>query len=168
MQGPCAALLLSAGELGAVHRDSVTWYRREGGPVCSWPRKPQPPRSRTSSPVRWTWARHSEFPPPGTLPWPRPASTLRGGAHAGGKHPDGSPASARSLGHTFETLAHGTPPRGAAELRPLGPRHTRTSDDAPPQDGEACCRLPILARTERLGVEEMGVGRRTIEGWRSR
>ncbi|XP_019603807.2 tubulin monoglycylase TTLL3 isoform X3 [Rhinolophus sinicus] len=135
MRGRCAVLLLSAGELGATHRDSATWYRQEGGPVCSWLRRQQPREPRTSSPVPWTWARHSESRPPGTLPWSGPASALPDGAHAGGKCSDGSPASARSLGGAFESLAHSTHAQGATELPPLGPSHPSALDDALPQDG---------------------------------
>lgn len=163
MRGRCSVLLLSAGELGATHRDSATWYRQEGGPVCSWLRKPQPREPRTSSPVPWTWARHSESRPPGTLPWSGPASALPDGAHAGGKCSDGSPASARSLGGAFESLAHSTHAQGATELPPLGPSHPSALDDALPQDGEAHCCPPILApggsgEDEKTGWREWGSG----------
>ncbi|KAK1332338.1 LOW QUALITY PROTEIN: hypothetical protein QTO34_007011 [Cnephaeus nilssonii] len=125
MQGPRAALILSAGELRVRHPCSTTWYRLEGGPVCNWP--PQPPEPRTSYPVPWPWARHSEIRPPKTLPWPRPASAWSNGARAGGKSLAGSRA--------IRSLAHGTHARGTADLRPRGPPHTPARDDAPLQDG---------------------------------
>lgn len=174
MRGPCAVLLLSAGELGATHRDSATWYRQEGGPVCSWLRKPQPREPLTSFPVSWTWARHSESRPPGTLPWPGPASALPDRAHAGGKRSDGSPASARSLGGAFESLAHSTHTQGATELRPLGQSHPSALDDALPQDGEAhlSWRRAAAARARRRGGGNGGreksdrerASRRGVEG----
>ncbi|XP_054564075.1 tubulin monoglycylase TTLL3 isoform X1 [Eptesicus fuscus] len=125
MQGPRAALILSAGELRVSHPCSTTWYRLEGGPVCNWPQ--QPPEPRTSYPVPWPWARHLEFRPPKTLPWPRPASAWSNGARAGGKSLAGSRA--------IRSLAHGTHARGTADLRPRGPPHTPARDDAPLQDG---------------------------------
>lgn len=145
MRRSCAVLVLSAGEVGAAHPDSATWYCQKGGPLCSWLRKSQPRESHTSSSVSWTWARHSEFQPLGTLRWPGPASALPDGAHAGGKRSDGSPASARCLDSAFESLAHGTHAQGAAELRPIRPPHTRALDDAVPQDSESHCGPPILA-----------------------
>ncbi|KAM5231708.1 tubulin monoglycylase TTLL3 isoform 5-T5 [Hipposideros larvatus] len=134
MRGSCAVLVLSAGEEGAAHPNSATWCSHKGGPLCSWLRKSQPREPRTSSPVSWTWARHSEFRPLGILRCPRPASALPDGAHAGGKRSDGSPASARCLDGAFESLAHGTHAQGAAELRLIRPPHTRALDDALPQD----------------------------------
>ncbi|KAM7063641.1 tubulin monoglycylase TTLL3 isoform 4-T4 [Molossus nigricans] len=132
MQGPRAALILSAGELRITSRCSATSYRQEGGLVCSWPRKPQPPEPRTSSPIPWPWARHLEFRPPETQLWPGPASAGPSGARAGCKRLAGSPASARRV---LESLAHGTPAQGAADQRPLGAPHTPALDDAQLQDG---------------------------------
>nr|KAF6421453.1 tubulin tyrosine ligase like 3 [Molossus molossus] len=132
MQGPRAALILSAGELRVTSRCSATSYRQEGGLVCSWPRKPQPPEPRTSSPIPWPWARHLEFRPPETQLWPGPASAGPSGARAGCKRLAGSPASARRV---LESLAHGTPAQGAADQRPLGAPHTPALDDAQLQDG---------------------------------
>uniref|UniRef100_A0A452UXJ3 Tubulin tyrosine ligase like 3 n=1 Tax=Ursus maritimus TaxID=29073 RepID=A0A452UXJ3_URSMA len=94
MQGPGAALLLSAGELGVAHQGSAAWYCQEGG--C------------TSSPAPWPWACHSEFRPPETQPWPGPASACPEGVRAGGKRWACSSASACRLGHAFESLAEGT------------------------------------------------------------
>lgn len=139
MQGPGVALLLSAGELVVAHRDSAAWYRQEGGQVCSWLRKPQPPEPRASFPV--PWARRSEFQALGTLPWPGSTSARQDSVRAGGKRPDCSPASLCCLGRSFQSLT-----QGAADLRRLGPPHTRALDDAPPQDGEAHCGPPILAQ----------------------
>uniref|UniRef100_A0A452R6F3 Tubulin tyrosine ligase like 3 n=1 Tax=Ursus americanus TaxID=9643 RepID=A0A452R6F3_URSAM len=89
MQGPGAALLLSAGELGVAHQGSAAWYCQEGG--C------------TSSPAPWPWACHSEFRPPETQPWPGPASACPEGVRAGGKRWACSSASACRLGHAFES-----------------------------------------------------------------
>lgn len=136
MQGPGVALLLSAGELVVAHQDSAAWYRQEGGRVCSWLRKSQPPEPRASFP--WTWARRSEFQALGTPPWP--GSTSAGQDSSDSKHPDCSPASLCCLGRSFQSLT-----QGAADLRRLGPPHTRALDDAPPQDGEAHCGPPVLA-----------------------
>nr|KAF6311395.1 tubulin tyrosine ligase like 3 [Myotis myotis] len=127
MQGPCLALIRSAGDLRVRHPCSTTWYRLEGGPVCNWPQKPQPPEPRTSHPVPWPWARRSEFRPLETLPWPRPACAWSDGARAGSKSLAGSRA--------IQSLAHGTHAQGTADLRPLGRPHTRALDDAPLQDG---------------------------------
>lgn len=146
MQGPRAALILSAGELRVRHPCSTTWYRLEGGPVCNWP--PQPPEPRTSYPVPWPWARHSEIRPPKTLPWPRPASAWSNGARAGGKSLAGSRA--------IRSLAHGTHARGTADLRPRGPPHTPARDDAPLQDGEAHWGQPTLARGSSDTDEKTG------------
>ncbi|XP_023392666.1 tubulin monoglycylase TTLL3-like isoform X2 [Pteropus vampyrus] len=129
MQGPGVALLLSAGELVVAHRDSAAWYRQEDGRVCSWLRKPQPPEPRASSPVPRTWARRSEFQALGTLPWLGSTSAGQDSVRAGGKRPDCSPASLCCLGRSFQSLT-----QGAADLRQLGPPHTRALDDAPPQD----------------------------------
>ncbi|XP_036075098.1 tubulin monoglycylase TTLL3 isoform X5 [Rousettus aegyptiacus] len=126
MQGPGVALLLSAGELVVAHQDSAAWYRQEGGRVCSWLRKSQPPEPRASFP--WTWARRSEFQALGTPPWP--GSTSAGQDSSDSKYPDCSPASLCCLGRSFQSLT-----QGAADLRRLGPPHTRALDDAPPQDG---------------------------------
>lgn len=140
MQGPGVALLLSAGELVVAHQDSAAWYRQEGGRVCSWLRKSQPPEPRASFP--WTWARRSEFQALGTPPWP--GSTSAGQDSSDSKRPDCSPASLCCLGRSFQSLT-----QGAADLRRLGPPHTRALDDAPPQDGEAHCGPPILAQGGR-------------------
>ncbi|XP_034514625.1 LOW QUALITY PROTEIN: tubulin monoglycylase TTLL3 [Ailuropoda melanoleuca] len=141
MQGPGAALLLSAGELGVTHLGSAAWYCQEGG--C------------TSSPAPWPWACHSEFRPPEMQPWPGPAPACPEGVRAGGKRWACSLASACRLGHAFESLAQGTHAQSAADLRPLGSPHTPAPDDpqshtpAPddPQspDGEARCGPPIVA-----------------------
>ncbi|XP_045664148.1 tubulin monoglycylase TTLL3 isoform X1 [Ursus americanus] len=121
MQGPGAALLLSAGELGVAHQGSAAWYCQEGG--C------------TSSPAPWPWACHSEFRPPETQPWPGPASACPEGVRAGGKRWACSSASACRLGHAFESLAEGTHAHSAADLRPLGSPHTPAPDDAQLPDG---------------------------------
>ncbi|XP_008696128.2 tubulin monoglycylase TTLL3 isoform X15 [Ursus maritimus] len=121
MQGPGAALLLSAGELGVAHQGSAAWYCQEGG--C------------TSSPAPWPWACHSEFRPPETQPWPGPASACPEGVRAGGKRWACSSASACRLGHAFESLAEGTHAQSAADLRPLGSPHTPAPDDAQLPDG---------------------------------
>ncbi|XP_030891082.1 tubulin monoglycylase TTLL3-like [Leptonychotes weddellii] len=120
MQGPGAALLRSAGELGVAHQGSAAWYCQEDG--------------RTSSPAPWPWACHSEFRPPETLPWPGPASTCPEGFCAGDKGRAGSPSLSR-LGHAFESLAQGTHTQNAADLRPLGSPHTPAPDDAQSPDG---------------------------------
>ncbi|XP_023605198.1 LOW QUALITY PROTEIN: tubulin monoglycylase TTLL3 [Myotis lucifugus] len=126
MQGPRLALIRSAGDLRVRHPCSTAWYRLEGGPVCNWPQKPQPPEPRTSYPVPWPWAHRSEFRPLETLPWPRSACAWSDGARAGSK----SLAGSRAI-----QLAHGTHAQGTADLRPLGRPHTRALDDAPLQDG---------------------------------
>lgn len=131
MQGPGAALLLSAGELGVAHQGSAAWYCQEGG--C------------TSSPAPWPWACHSEFRPPETQPWPGPASACPEGVRAGGKRWACSSASACRLGHAFESLAEGTHAQSAADLRPLGSPHTPAPDDAQLPDGEARFGPPIVA-----------------------
>lgn len=131
MQGPGAPLLLSAGELGVAHQGAAAWYRQEGG--------------RTSSPAPWPWACHSEFPPADPLPWPGPASACPEGVRAGGKRRARSLASARRLGHAFESQAQGTHAQNAADLCPLGSLHTPAPDYGQSPDGEARCRPPIVA-----------------------
>lgn len=131
MQGPGAALLLSAGELGVTHLGSAAWYCQEGG--C------------TSSPAPWPWACHSEFRPPEMQPWPGPAPACPEGVRAGGKRWACSLASACRLGHAFESLAQGTHAQSAADLRPLGSPHTPAPDDPQSPDGEARCGPPIVA-----------------------
>ncbi|KAF6101534.1 tubulin tyrosine ligase like 3 [Phyllostomus discolor] len=135
MQGPRSVLLLSAGEPRVSHQGSTAWCSQEGGPVCSWQRKPQPPEPCTSSTVPWPWARHSMLRPPETQPWPRPASIWPSEACAGCEHPARSPALAHSPCHAFESLTHCTRALGATDLRPLGPSYTRVLDDARLQDG---------------------------------
>ncbi|XP_057410223.1 tubulin monoglycylase TTLL3 isoform X9 [Balaenoptera acutorostrata] len=120
--GPGVALLLRAGELGATPRGSTAWYRQDGGPVCSWPRKLLPPEPRTSPPAPWPCAGHSEFRFPEEAP-------------AGGQRWAGSPASARRLACDLESSAHGSHAQGAADPRPPGPSPTPAQEDAPPQDG---------------------------------
>ncbi|XP_068414733.1 tubulin monoglycylase TTLL3 isoform X3 [Eschrichtius robustus] len=122
MHGPGAALLLRAGELRDTPRGSTAWYRQDGGPVCSWPRKLLPPEPRTSPPAPWLCAGHSEFRLPEEAP-------------AGGQRWAGSPASARRLGCDLESSAHGSHAQGAADPRPPGPSPTPAQEDAPPQDG---------------------------------
>lgn len=146
MQGPRAALILSAGELRVTQRCSGTWYGQEGGRVCTWSRKPQPLEPRTSYPVPWSWARRSEYRPPETLPWPGPASARPFGARADGQSLGGSQASARRLCRALESLSLYTHGQGARDLRHLGSRHTPALDDAPLLDGEALCDWPILAQ----------------------
>lgn len=135
MPGPGAALLLSPGEWGAAHRGSAAWVLQEGDLGCSWPKKPQLPEPRTSSPAPWPWARHSLSRPPETLPWPGTTSARCDGARAGGKRRTGSPASARPLGCAFGSLARCTPAQGAAYPRPLGPPQASALEEASPQDG---------------------------------
>lgn len=125
MQGPCAALLLSAGELVVAHQGAAAWYCQEGG--------------STSSPAPWPWACHSEFPPADPLPWPGPASACPEGVRAGGKRGARSLASARRLGHAFESQAQGTHTQSTEDLCPLGSLHTRAPDYGQSPDGEACC-----------------------------
>lgn len=158
MQGPGAALLLSAGELGVAHQGSAAWYCQEDG--------------RTSSPAPWPWACHSEFRPPETLPWPGPASACPEGLCAGGKGRAGSPSLSR-LGHAFESLVQGTHTQSAADLRPLGSPHTPAPDDAQSPDGEARCGQPIVAgggckdeKTWGGGNEGSGECGHPDEGWR--
>ncbi|KAI5768860.1 TTLL3 [Gulo gulo luscus] len=121
MQGPGAALLLSAGELGVAHQGAAAWYCQEGG--------------RTSSPAPWPWACHSEFPPADPLHWPGPASACPEGVRAGGKRRARSLASARCLGHAFESQAQGTHAQSAADLCPLGSLHTPAPDYGQSPDG---------------------------------
>ncbi|XP_049718233.1 tubulin monoglycylase TTLL3 isoform X2 [Elephas maximus indicus] len=135
MQGPGAALLLAGGQLGSVRPGSASWYRQEGGPVCSWSQKPQPPEQRTGSPAPWPWAHHSEFRLPGTLPCPGPASAGPDGASVGGQGQAGSPAFALRLDCAFPTLARSAQAKGAADPHPLGPTHTPALDDPQPQEG---------------------------------
>ncbi|XP_062969670.1 tubulin monoglycylase TTLL3 isoform X2 [Cynocephalus volans] len=110
MRGPGPALPLGSGELGPARRGSAAWCRQEGGPVCSWPRKPQPCGARTSSPSPWPWARRSGLRPPGRLPWPGPTSAGPQESCAGGPL------------RAFET-----PPRDSP--------HTPALEDPPRQDG---------------------------------
>ncbi|KAM9186269.1 tubulin monoglycylase TTLL3-like isoform 1-T1 [Dugong dugon] len=135
MKSPGAALLLAGGQVGAVRPGSATWYRQEGGPVCRWPQKPQPPEPSSRSPAPWPWAHHSEFRLPATLPWPGPASAGLHGANAGGQSQVGSPASARRLDYAFPTLARSAQAKGAADPHPLGPTHTPALDDPQQQEG---------------------------------
>uniref|UniRef100_M3Z0A8 Tubulin tyrosine ligase like 3 n=1 Tax=Mustela putorius furo TaxID=9669 RepID=M3Z0A8_MUSPF len=121
MQGPGAPLLLSAGELGVAHQGSAAWYRQKGG--------------RASSPAPWPWACHSEFPPADPLPWRGPASACPEGVRAGGKRRARSLASARRLGHAFESQAQGTHAQSAADLCPLGSLHTPAPDYGQSPDG---------------------------------
>ncbi|XP_076972721.1 tubulin monoglycylase TTLL3 isoform X3 [Tamandua tetradactyla] len=113
MQGPSAALLLDAGELGAESRCSAPWYRQGSDPV--W--KPQPPETRTSFPVLWPWACRSGFRLPGTLPWPGPASARPDRASTGGKRRADSPASANRW-DTVDPLLPGSPHTGALDESP--------------------------------------------------
>ncbi|XP_072797915.1 tubulin monoglycylase TTLL3 isoform X13 [Vicugna pacos] len=122
MQGPARRCSSAQGELGAAHRGSTAWYLQERGQVCSWPRKPQPPEPRTSSPGPWPWAHHSEF-------------RLPEGAWAGGQRRAGSPASARPLGCALELLNHGNHAQGVADPRSPEPSPTPAQEDAPSQDG---------------------------------
>ncbi|XP_053454706.1 tubulin monoglycylase TTLL3 isoform X4 [Nycticebus coucang] len=137
MQGPGAALPLSARELGPARQGSVAWYRPEDGQGCSWPQKPQPPEPCASSPALWPWDRGSEYGPPGTLAWPEPASPRpdEDRAAAAGKSPAHSPVTARRLSGTLETLAHGTHAQGATDPYPVVPARTLALDDPSPQDG---------------------------------
>uniref|UniRef100_A0A8C0QXR9 Tubulin tyrosine ligase like 3 n=2 Tax=Canis lupus dingo TaxID=286419 RepID=A0A8C0QXR9_CANLU len=96
MQGPGAALLLNAGDLGVAPRGSAAWYCREGG--------------RTSSPAPWPWPCPSEFRPPETQPPPGPASAHPARARPSGPRRSGSPAPARRLGHAFGPPARGAEP----------------------------------------------------------
>ncbi|KAJ8788129.1 hypothetical protein J1605_005428 [Eschrichtius robustus] len=136
MHGPGAALLLRAGELRDTPRGSTAWYRQDGGPVCSWPRKLLPPEPRTSPPAPWLCAGHSEFRLPEEAP-------------AGGQRWAGSPASARRLGCDLESSAHGSHAQGAADPRPPGPSPTPAQEDAPPQD--ATFQLPLKTSWDTSG-----------------
>ncbi|XP_060983961.1 tubulin monoglycylase TTLL3 isoform X1 [Dama dama] len=122
MQGPTAALLLRAGELGAAKQDSTAWFRQERGPGCSWPRKPQPLERRATSPAPWPRARHSEF----RLPEEAPAH---------GQDWVCSPASARRLDCALQPSAHDSHAQGAVDPRPAGPSASPAQEHAPPQDG---------------------------------
>ncbi|KAB0378269.1 hypothetical protein FD755_009847 [Muntiacus reevesi] len=122
MQGPAAALLLRAGELGSAKQDSTAWFRQEGGPVCSWPRKPQPLERRATSPAPWPRARHSEF----RLPEEAPAH---------GQDWVCSPASAHRLDCALQPSAHDSHAQGAEDPRPAGPSPSPAQEHAPPQDG---------------------------------
>ncbi|KAB0363399.1 hypothetical protein FD754_007555 [Muntiacus muntjak] len=122
MQGPTAALLLRAGELGAAKQDSTAWFRQEGGPVCSWPRKPQPLERHATSPAPWPRARHSEF-------------RLREEAPAHGQDWVCSPASAHRLDCALQPSAHDSHAQGAEDPRPAGPSPSPAQEHAPPQDG---------------------------------
>lgn len=143
MQGPGAALLLSAGDLGVAPRGSAAWYCREGG--------------RTSSPAPWPWPCPSEFRPPETQPPPGPASAHPARARPSGPRRSGSPAPARRLGHAFGPPARGAHAPSAADPRPFGSPRTPAPADARLQDGEARGGPPFLAGgaagTRRLGVE---------------
>uniref|UniRef100_G1TIL3 Tubulin tyrosine ligase like 3 n=1 Tax=Oryctolagus cuniculus TaxID=9986 RepID=G1TIL3_RABIT len=111
MQGPGAALLLCAGELGPARLGSTAWYRPEGGSWGGWPRELQLPEPRISSAAPWPWASHSQrqlrrLPPPRRLPWLGPASARpEGDCAGGGERQAGSPAPARPLDQAFEKLA---------------------------------------------------------------
>ncbi|OWK02727.1 hypothetical protein Celaphus_00010323 [Cervus elaphus hippelaphus] len=122
MQGPTAVLLLRAGELGAAKQDSTAWFRQERGPVCTWPRKPQPLELRATSPAPWPRARHSEF----RLPEEAPAH---------GQDWVCSPASARRLDCALQPSAHDSHAQGAEDPRPAGPSASPAQEHAPPQDG---------------------------------
>ncbi|XP_010336116.3 tubulin monoglycylase TTLL3 isoform X2 [Saimiri boliviensis] len=135
MQGPRAPLLLSAGELGPGRRGSASWYCQEGGSVCHWLWKSQPPKPRTSLPS----ARRSDFRLPGRPPWPGPASAQPEEGRAGGRSEAGSPAPARRLGRAFRTPC--TQAQGDVDPRPLDSPHTLVLDDPSPQDGS-----PVLWR----------------------
>ncbi|XP_069907238.1 tubulin monoglycylase TTLL3 isoform X5 [Oryctolagus cuniculus] len=141
MQGPGAALLLCAGELGPARLGSTAWYRPEGGSWGGWPRELQLPEPRISSAAPWPWASHSQrqlrrLPPPRRLPWLGPASARpEGDCAGGGERQAGSPAPARPLDQAFEKLAQGPHTPSAAGPRPLGPVHAPTLDDAPLRDG---------------------------------
>ena len=138
MQGPTVALLLRAGELGAAKQDSTAWYRQEGGPVCSWPRKPQPLERRATSPAPWPRARHSEF----RLPEEAPAH---------GQDWVCSPASARRLDCALHPSAHDSHVQGAEDPRPAGPSPPPAREHAPPQDGEATCGRPSWPKAKSWG-----------------
>nr|XP_060487664.1 tubulin monoglycylase TTLL3 isoform X4 [Panthera onca] len=144
MQGPGASLLLSVGELGAAPRGSAAWFCREGGPVCSWRRKPQPTESRTRTSAPWLCAHHTEFQPPEKLPGPGPASARPEGARAGRKRGAGRPATARGLSRAFELPAYGIHAQSTADLCRFRSPHTSALDDAQSQEDEARCGLPIL------------------------
>ncbi|XP_047636316.1 tubulin monoglycylase TTLL3 isoform X9 [Phacochoerus africanus] len=123
MQVSGATQLLSTGELGATHLGFTACYGRDRGPVGSWPRRPQPPESRTSSPASWPWARHSEL-------------RLPEEAAAGCQSWEGSLALARLLGCALESSPGRSYAQGAAEPRPRGPSPAKTKEDAtPPPDG---------------------------------
>uniref|UniRef100_A0A673UWE8 Tubulin tyrosine ligase like 3 n=1 Tax=Suricata suricatta TaxID=37032 RepID=A0A673UWE8_SURSU len=144
MQGPGAALLLSAGALEAAHRGSAAWFCQEGGRVCSWPRKLQPPESSTKTPAPWTCAHHTALQPPEKLPGPGSASAHPKRARAGGKPGADSPASTRCGSRTFELPAYGIQAQSAADLRRFRSPHTSALDDAQSQEDEARCGPPIL------------------------
>ncbi|XP_020924967.1 tubulin monoglycylase TTLL3 isoform X2 [Sus scrofa] len=123
MQVSGATQLLSTGEPGATHLGFTACYGRDRGPVGSWPRRPQPPESRTSSPASWPWSRHSEL-------------RLPEEAAAGCQSWEGSLALARLLGCALESSPDRSHAQGAAEPRPRGPSPTKTQEDAtPPPDG---------------------------------
>ncbi|XP_032146516.1 tubulin monoglycylase TTLL3 isoform X3 [Sapajus apella] len=136
MQGPGAPLLLSAGELGPGRRGLASWYCQEGGSVCHWLRKPQPPDPRISLPS----ACRSDFRLPGRPPWPGPASAQPEEGRAG-RSEAGSPAPARRLGRAFRTPVLGTQAQGDVDARPLGSPHKLVLDEPSPQDGS-----PVLWR----------------------
>ncbi|XP_017357024.1 tubulin monoglycylase TTLL3 isoform X1 [Cebus imitator] len=136
MQGPGAPLLLSAGELGPGRRGLASWYCQEGGSVCHWLRKPQPPNPRISLPS----ACRSDFRLPGRPPWPGPASAQPEEGRAG-RSEAGSPAPARRLGRAFRTPVLGTQAQGDVDPRPLGSPHKLVLDEPSPQDGS-----PVLWR----------------------
>ncbi|XP_065789269.1 tubulin monoglycylase TTLL3 isoform X5 [Muntiacus reevesi] len=138
MQGPAAALLLRAGELGSAKQDSTAWFRQEGGPVCSWPRKPQPLERRATSPAPWPRARHSEF----RLPEEAPAH---------GQDWVCSPASAHRLDCALQPSAHDSHAQGAEDPRPAGPSPSPAQEHAPPQDGEATCGRPSWPKAKSWG-----------------
>ncbi|XP_043298518.1 tubulin monoglycylase TTLL3 isoform X1 [Cervus elaphus] len=138
MQGPTAALLLRAGELGAAKQDSTAWFRQERGPVCTWPRKPQPLELRATSPAPWPRARHSEF----RLPEEAPAH---------GQDWVCSPASARRLDCALQPSAHDSHAQGAEDPRPAGPSASPAQEHAPPQDGEATCGRPSWPKAKSWG-----------------
>ena len=144
MQGPGASLLLSVGELGAAPRGSAAWFCREGGPVCSWRRKPQPTESRIGTSAPWPCAHHTEFQPPEKLLGPGPASARPEGARSGRKRGAGSPAAARGLSRAFELPAYGIHAQSTEDLCRFRSPHTSALDDAQSQEDEACCGLPIL------------------------
>lgn len=155
MQVSGATQLLSTGEPGATHLGFTACYGRDRGPVGSWPRRPQPPESRTSSPASWPWSRHSEL-------------RLPEEAAAGCQSWEGSLALARLLGCALESSPDRSHAQGAAEPRPRGPSPTKTQEDAtPPPDGEGPLRPATpgprqAARTWRFGAD-IGVRRRAVE-----